>query len=95
MLYSLFAKVAYADTADLDTFLGKVMDHVVNPAIKLMFGIALVIFLYGMFEFVAGAENEEKRAKGKVHMMWGVIGMFIMVSAVGIINLITGTLGIT
>lgn len=94
MLYSLFANIAYADTPDLDAFLVKVNTYIVNPAIKLLFAIAIVMFLIGMIEFISGAENEEKRAKGKQHMLWGIIGMFIMVSAMGIINLITATLGI-
>ena len=94
-MYSLFVKVAYAQTSNLDTYIGNVEKYIVNPALKLLFGAALVIFLYGMFEFISGAENEEKRVQGKQHMIRGVIGMFIMVAAIGIINLITATLGIT
>lgn len=62
--------------------------EVINPIIILLFVVALVVFLWGVFEFVSGRDNEEKVATGKKHMLWGVIGLAIMASAFGIINLV-------
>ena len=68
---------------------------IVNPLIILLVSVAVVVFLYGVYEFIAGAESEEKRATGRRHMLWGVVGLFIMVSFFGIINLICRTFEIT
>jgi len=38
-------------------------------------------------------DKEDKRTAGKQHMIWGIIGMAIMVSVFGIINLIMSTIG--
>lgn len=72
----------------------KVNDVIVNPLIILLIGVALVVFFWGIFQFVANSSSDEAREKGKKNMLWGIIGMFIMVSVFGIINIILGTFGI-
>lgn len=76
---------AHAVTIDL---LDAVKVQIVNPLIWLLLGLALVVFLYGVYEFIMGAENEEKRRVGAQHIVWGVIGLAIMLSVFGIIRLI-------
>jgi hypothetical protein len=53
-----------------------------------------VYFLYGVFEFLMNQENEEKKTSGKSHMLWGVVGITIMLGVWTILNMILGTLGI-
>lgn len=65
---------------------------VINPIIWLLFGVALVIFLWGVVEFLAGFESEEKQTQGKRHMLWGIIGLAIMVSAIGIKEIVENTI---
>ncbi len=86
---------ASADLSPLKAFIGKVEVAILNPVIKLGFAIALVVFLYGVFEFVKNAESSDKRKLGGQHILWGLIGMFIMIASGGIMNVICGTLGIT
>lgn len=59
-----------------------------------MFVVAVLIFLYGLVEFLAQANNEEIRNIGKRHMLWGIIGIAIMISVFGIMQLIISTLGV-
>ncbi len=67
--------------------------EITKPIIALLFAAALLLFFWGAFEFLRDASNEESRKTGTQHMLWGVIGLFIMASAYGIINLICGTIG--
>lgn len=60
--------------------------RLISPLIQLLFVLATVIFLWGVVEFIAGSASEEKRTKGKKHMMWGIIGLVIMLIAGGIIG---------
>ena len=80
--------------SNLESF-GRVIDpiitHIVNPIVMLMFAVGLVVFAYGVIEMITHQSDENARAKGKSHMLGGVIGMFIMLSAWGIINLIANT----
>ena len=66
-----------------------------NPIIYLMIGVSVVVFLWGIVEFIAKFDNEDVKERGKRNMLWGLIGMFIMFGVFGIINLILGTFAIT
>ena len=71
-----------------------VTDVVVNPIIALIFTAALFLFLYGGFMFVVSAGNDTARADGKRHMLWGIVGMVIMVSVFALLNIGLATLGV-
>ncbi|MFC1802244.1 hypothetical protein ACFLY7_02275 [Patescibacteria group bacterium] len=77
----------------VDSLITKINTNIINPIIAFLFVFATAIFLWGIFEYVWGADNEEARKTGQQHMVWGVIGLFIMVGVVGLINLILGTFG--
>lgn len=75
--------------------LNKINEVVLNPIIYLMFAVALVYFLWGIFQMISGAASDEARSKGRQNIMWGIIGMLIMVCVYGILAVVTGTFGIT
>ena len=84
--------IAYAAASDVARgFLARFNEVILYPLITLMMGIALVIFLYGCFEFIANAGVPAKREEGKKHILWGVVGMVVMVSAYAILNIAAGT----
>lgn len=89
-------KTAYAAAiSPIATFVGKVNRYIVNPLIILMFAAALVYFLYGVFEFLMNADQADEREIGKSHMLWGIVGMFIMFAVFAILNIVQRTLGVT
>jgi amino acid transporter len=67
---------------------------IINPLIELLFALAIVYFLYGVFEFLSNQANEEKKTTGKSHMMWGIIGITIMMGVWTILGILLNTLGI-
>lgn len=71
-----------------------ILNNIVSPVIYLLGALAIVYFVWGVFVFIQNADSPEKRAEGFKHMMWGVIGLFIMVSAKGIIAIIKATIGV-
>lgn len=83
--------IAYAD---FDTFVDHVDKLIINPIIVLLFALAVVYFLWGLLEFLANQDNEEKRTSGKRHMIWGIVGMSIMMGVFVLMNLILNTLNI-
>ncbi len=65
---------------------------IINPLILLILGIALVIFLYGVFEYIWKARsNPEKIKEGRSHMLWGLFGIFIMISVFGLFKILLNT----
>ncbi len=71
--------------------IGKIEDNIVNPILILLFAIALLVFIWGVFNYIVHADDPTKRSEGGKGMIYGVIGMFIMFSVFGIINLIAST----
>jgi succinate dehydrogenase/fumarate reductase cytochrome b subunit len=78
----------------LVTFMDSVVDAFINPLLGLIFGAAFVYFLWGMMVFIMNQGNESKAQEGKQHMLWGVVGMVVMVSAFALIWLALATFGI-
>ena len=85
-------KVAHAN---LDSFIDKVDTMIINPLISLLFALAVVFFLYGVLEFILNQANEEKKTTGKQHMIWGIVGITIMMGVWAILGILLNTLGIS
>jgi uncharacterized membrane protein YidH (DUF202 family) len=93
LLISIFLpNLAYA--VDFGTLLDNINGEIVNPLIKMLIAVAIAVFVYGIVEFIANADNENKRTTGKRHMLWGVIGLTIMLGVYGILNIVVNTLEI-
>lgn len=85
--------VAYASER-LDKFLLNVNGQIINPLIVFLFSLALALFLYGLVEFLWNGGNDEKKTIGKSHMLWGVIGLTIMMGVWTILGILMSTFGI-
>ncbi|MEK7114221.1 MAG: hypothetical protein AAB850_01590 [Patescibacteria group bacterium] len=75
----------------LNEFLVKVVEQIINPLILLLAATAFVVFLWGLFQFIAHAGDEAKRVEGRKAVLWGIIGLVIIFGAYGIINIALGT----
>ena len=72
----------------------KIIEQIINPVVAILFVVAIVVFFWGLIQFIYGAGEDNKRELGKQHMLWGVIGLFIMLSAYAILKIFTNTFGI-
>jgi len=68
--------------------------YILNPLIGLAFSVATIVFLYGIFQFIMSETADNARETAKKKILYGLIGMFIMSSAYGLIHIILGTFGI-
>lgn len=91
-----FLGIPYVYAAVDASALGKVLDpiisEVVYPIIEVLFGLAVLIFVYGVLQLVIRGDDQDARKTGKDTILWGSVGIFIMVSAWGIIYLISNTI---
>ncbi len=72
----------------------KITATIVNPLIVVMFAFALVGFLWGVQTYITNADDHEARMKGTGHIMWGLIGMFLMIASFTIVHIMLATFGI-
>jgi hypothetical protein len=74
--------------------MGKIITAIVYPLVFLIFGLAVVLFVWGAAGLIMNKDNPERRVESQTHILWGVIGLFIMTGVYGIIRVIAGTIGI-
>src|SRR3989338_7855311 len=67
-----------------------VMDFL-SQAVILLVALAVVFFLYGILKYITAGDDEEKRGKMKNIMIYGIIGLFVMISFWGIVNILINT----
>jgi hypothetical protein len=67
---------------------------IINPILALIFAAGLMVFIFGVVEFMFGLSGEvgEKKEAGKQHMLWGLVGMFIMAAAFSILKILANTI---
>lgn len=65
--------------------------YILNGVIYIVMGLALVTFLIGTYRYVVAGGMEDKE-KAKSQIMWGIIGLFVMVSVWAIVGLFSGSL---
>lgn len=78
------------------TLANKLTSVIINPLIVLLFAVGLVVFMWGVVEFLMAFEDDSRgsrKEEGKQHMLWGIIGMFVMAAAYSILRLLDTTVG--
>lgn len=79
---------------NVDALVSKITVAIINPILALLFAAGLLVFMWGIVQFLIGLSGDsESKDDGKRHMLWGVIGMFVMVAAVAIVNLVASSIG--
>ena len=56
--------------------------------------VATVVFLWGVIRFITAGGDEDKIREGRSLIIWGLIGLFVMVAVWGIVEILGQTLGI-
>ena len=66
-----------------------------NTIVPLIFAVTFLVFIYGVFRFfILGSADSTSRESGKQFIIWGMIGMAVMVSVWGIIYMVVNTFGL-
>lgn len=98
----LFATLALAPAIASAQTLGNVetllrsIGRLVNLALPIVVGIALLAFFWGLMKwiFAKSGGDEKATAEGKQIMIYGIIALFVMVSVWGLVRFIGTAFGI-
>ncbi|MEK7630677.1 MAG: hypothetical protein AAB417_01430 [Patescibacteria group bacterium] len=74
--------------ADIQDIVGTVVDNIINPLFILAFGLATLLFMWGVIQAMMSPDDTEARQNGKQHIIWGIVGAAIMLGTGGIIRLL-------
>jgi hypothetical protein len=84
----LFPAITMAQT--LGDMLG-LFTRIINALMPFIVALAVLFFMWGVFQFIKSAGNEDERNEGRNRMIYGIIGIFVMVSVWGFVNLLDQT----
>ncbi|MDO8521138.1 MAG: pilin [bacterium] len=87
----LSPSIAFADGVEdiLDNLI-----ELVGDIIPVLIGCAVVVFFWGLVKFIAHADDEKAVTEGKQFMIWGLIGIFVIVALWSIVGFIQTQLGL-
>ena len=83
--------IAYAAVGKI-ALLDRIQSVILDPIITLLFAGAVMYFVWGLVETITSGDDSTKRKIGSNHIMWGLVGIFIMVAVYGILNVVTATI---
>lgn len=94
VLLAIVPLISFAgDFGVINTFADTIITFINNVLIPLIFAVALLVFIWGMFTyFILGGGDEGKREQGKSLMLWAIIGFVLMIIIFAIVNLLAGGL---
>ncbi len=75
-------------------FVARFNEVILYPVILLLTGIAFLVFLYGCLIYITHAENSSAREQGRSHIIYSLIGMFVMLVAYAILTIAANTFGL-
>lgn len=98
-----------ANTPTIKLIIYRLSYYVLNPLIKLGFVVAFLYFMWGIVDYIkdknagriwestsffdSGDNKGKLQTHGADRITYGLLGLFIMASAFGIVNLIKGIVG--
>jgi hypothetical protein len=90
------AAAGAACTASAQAFTACISEVIINPILALFFAVGLLVFVWGVVQFIWGLGTEAShKEEGKQHMMWGIVGMFIMTAAWAILKFIANSINVS
>ena len=77
----------------IQQLVGDIGQVIINPLLALIFGAGLLVFTWGLVQYLYALNVKgEQDQDAKKHMLWGIVGMFIMAAAFTIIRIIANTI---
>ncbi len=65
----------------------KITKQILDPAIFLLFAVATIMFIFGIIKYILSASPQQVD-QGRKTMLYGIIGLFVMASAYGIVQIL-------
>lgn len=75
--------------------LGVQLKNYFNLAIELMIAAAVAWVIWSAFKFVMSAGDEAERGKAREGIVYGIVGMAVMMSVWGLVGLVTRSTGLS
>lgn len=92
-LAGLLALPAVASAQTLGSILG-IIKGLLDTLIPIVIAGAVIYFFYGVAKYVMAAGDEEAQKAGRSIMIYGIIGLFVIIGVWGLVAMLGSTFGI-
>ena len=80
-------------TGDISFVICKI-GSILNSIIPVLIVLGVVWFVWGVITYVIGGDEEAKK-KGRDRMIWGLVGLVIIVAMWGLVGIVTKTFNVS
>src|SRR3989344_5266141 len=88
-----FMALAQIQATNADSVIVSTVQFINARVIPLLIGIAILYFIWGVLTYIRAAGDEEKRKEGRNMMIYGIIAIAVMVSVIGLVNVLSNSVG--
>ena len=71
------------------------MNNVLNTIVPFIVGLAVLVIIWGIFGYISKAGEEEKRTEARMFIVRGVVGVFLMLSVWGLVNILDNSFNLS
>ena len=69
--------------------------QILNIVIPILIVIATIVFIWGIISYILSAGSDERKKEAKNLIIWGLIGLFVIVAMWGLVTVIGSTFGVS
>jgi len=59
-----------------------------------LFSVAIAVFVYGIIKYIASAGDAQKEKEARGYIVYGLIGLFVLVAFWALVTVVTSTFGL-
>jgi hypothetical protein len=88
---------AFAADTTIQAWFGTsgIFQTIVGGLVPIVTTLAIVYFIWGVIEYITASGDAEKEKEGRGRIIYGLLGVLVIFSLYGIINLLQSTFSIT
>ncbi len=87
------AKCGPGSITDLSSLLCKISE-LLSAVIPVLIALGIFYFVWGVVSYVI-ADDEEAKSSGRNRIIWGIIGLAVIISVWGLVRILTNTFGLS
>lgn len=78
----------------LEEFIKNITLFIIQPLVVLLLTAGVAYFIWGVAMYIFNSDSADERKKGTQHLIWGILGIVVMVGVIGILRIVTSTFGV-
>lgn len=68
-----------------------IVSRVINIVTIILVAAAILMFIWGVIQYISSGGDEEKQKAARSTMIYGIIGIFVIVAVWGLVNILRNT----